>query len=99
MNVTELLNEAGFGPWFSRPGVSQTARLADAVASTISAPIKRALFVAAAADEMVRRGANAFAGLEDHAEGLMESAEAAHPTYCGSQELWGSLIQWCPNEA
>ena len=92
--VTALLTAEGFAPRLGFGGFAAAVRLAEAISQTIGSPIRRAQFVADAAAELARLDHHPFEGLEDKAESLAETAEAARPTPCGSTELWGSLLQW-----
>lgn len=62
--VTALLAAEGFAPRLGFAGFAAAARLADAVALTVSSPIRRALFVAEAAGELARLDYRPFEGLE-----------------------------------
>ena len=92
--VTSLLTAEGFAPRLTADGFAAAVRLAEAISQTIGSPIRRAQFVADAAADLARLDYQPFEGLEDKAESLAETAEAARPTPCGSTELWGSLLQW-----
>jgi len=91
--VTTLLTAKGFGPRLTFGGFAAAVWLAEAVTQTVSSPIRRAQFVAAAAEDLARLDYQPFEWLEDEAKGLAEVAEAQRPTPCGSTELWGSLLQ------
>ena len=91
--VTSLLNAEGFGPRLTFGGFAAAVWLAEAVSQTMTAPIRRAQFVAAAAADLARLDYQPFEGLEEEAKSLAETAEAKRPSPCGSTELWGSLLQ------
>lgn len=91
--VYDLLKAAGFAPRMDIAGFNAAVWLADAVRQTITSPIKRATFVAAAAAYIAEMDYHAFEGLESQIQGLAEAAEAARPTPCGAVEIWGNLLQ------
>lgn len=91
--VTDLLKEEGFGPRLTFGGFAAAVWLAEAVSQTITGPILRASFVAAAAAELAQLDYQPFEALEARAKSLAEEAEGRRPTPLGSTEIWGSLLQ------
>lgn len=93
MKTSELLEDAGLGPWFTFTGWAAAARLADAIGRTIQSSIRRAQFAADAADHLARRGPLPFKGLDALIYGMLDMVEDAPPTPGGLTEIWGTLLQ------
>jgi hypothetical protein len=94
INVTALLAAEGFAPRASFTQFGTAISIADAVAATIERPIARAKFVVEAAEVLAQLDWHPFESLNPYQlEGLLESANIARSTPCGSTEIWGCVLQ------
>ncbi len=93
INVTALLAADGFAPRSSFANFRIAMEIGDAIAATIERPIAKAKFIAEAAEVLATLDYKPFEEIDQgKLIGMLEDADNARSTPCGSVELWDNLV-------